>query len=64
MVQRGMGRRGRGQRGLRMIGGQAKMRRGNEEIVYRPGECGVGRTHRARGEEMLGLGEIAIGMLV
>ena len=47
-----------------MIGGQAKMRRGNEEIVHRPGERGVGRTRSASGEEMSGFGEIAIGTLV
>lgn len=47
-----------------MIGGQSKMRQRNEEVVHRPGERGVGRARRAGGEEMLGLGEIAIGMLV
>ena len=64
MVHRGMRRRGRRQRGLRMIGGQTKLRRMNEEVVYRPGERGVGRTRSASGEEMSGFGEIAIGTLV
>lgn len=63
-MHRRMRRGGRRQRGWRMIGGQAKMRRGNEEIVDRPGERGVGRARSAGGEEMLGLGEVAIGMLV
>lgn len=64
MVHRGMRRRGRRQRSLRMIGGQTKLRRMNEEIVYRPGERGVGRTRSASGEKVPGFGEIAIGMLV
>ena len=49
---------------LRMIGGQTKLRRMNEEIVHRPGERGVGRTRSASGEKVSGFGEIAIGMLV
>lgn len=47
-----------------MIGGQTKLRRMKEEVVYRPGERGVGRTRSASGEEMSGFGEIAIGTLV